>query len=53
MIILLTMFLACGDKAEDTALVDTQPSSEPATEEQTEETGSTEEPADTATSGEQ
>ena len=50
--LIMTMFLACGEKEEDTAVEAT----EPATEETTEETGSeevegedtaTEEPADT------
>jgi hypothetical protein len=57
--LLLTLFFACGEKEEDSAL--TEPTSEPAeettedtsSEEQTEETGSTEEEAeDTATSEE-
>jgi len=48
--LLLTLFFACGEKDQDSAL--TEPTSEPA--EETEETGSTEEEAeDTATSEEQ
>lgn len=53
--LLMTLFFACGEKEEDSAL--TEPTSEPAeetTEEVSEETGSSEEEGgDTATSEEQ
>ena len=48
--LLMTLFFACGEKEEDSAL--TEPTSEPV-EETTEDTGSEEEAEDTATSEEQ
>lgn len=48
--LLMTLFFACGEKEEDSAL--TEPTSEPV-EETAEDTGSEEEAEDTATSEEQ